>query len=440
VLPAQICLYAVWRGNRQWWLFAVWGLLIGLAGLTKGPYVLAILATTAIAMWLLSPSPVGGGSGWGPWNRRQNQDNDTAQGPLLSPPPEGEGAPSWLHWTIRVILVLAGIAAVIAPWLIAMERRIPGYTINTIWSEVIVRAGKPQEGHSGPPGYYLLTIWGTYFPWSLLLPLSLVYAWRHRRIPQIRFALAAVVGPWVVMEIVQTKLPHYLLPVYPFLAFLSADALVRCIRRGRGDLHDRPWDIATCVWAIIVTLLGTAPWLSIFFYDITSPWTIAGLALLTLSAVVCGWGTHHFFARRRPARAAACMGVSFAAFVAVAYGIYLPHASFLRLGEETGERLRSYGATEPGEVVMVDFKEPSVAFYQGGTIREADEGFWLTTPRADWPAWMVLTRDAWARTPAEFKDQWDVTETLHGLAYADGGRDVLVMIVRKRPETSPNPR
>ena len=59
---------------------------------------------------------------------------------------------------------------------------------------MIDRSTNPQEGHSGPPGYYLLTIWAMFFPWSLLLPAALVTAWRNRRLPWVRFSLAAVIG------------------------------------------------------------------------------------------------------------------------------------------------------------------------------------------------------------------------------------------------------
>ena len=77
-------------------------------------------------------------------------------------------------------LAIAIAAAIVAPWLIAIERRLPGYTIRTLTSEVFERIRTPQEGHKGPPGYYLLTIWITYFPWSLLLPATMFHAWRNR--------------------------------------------------------------------------------------------------------------------------------------------------------------------------------------------------------------------------------------------------------------------
>lgn len=115
------------------------------------------------------------------------------------------------------------------------DQRASDFLQTTVKHDVFTRILKPIEGHSGPPGFHFVTVWGTYLPWSLLLPLTIVTARKNRCMPTTRFALAAAVGPWVMMELVQTKLPHYILPIFPPLAFLTADALVRSVRQhGRG--------------------------------------------------------------------------------------------------------------------------------------------------------------------------------------------------------------
>ena len=101
---------------------------------------------------------------------------------------------------------------------------------TSISHDVVNRVRSGLENHTGPPGYYLATIWPFFLPWSLLLPLAAVVAWKNRRLPVVRFAMAAVLGPWLMFEIVRTKLPHYMLPTYPWLALLVADAIVRCLR------------------------------------------------------------------------------------------------------------------------------------------------------------------------------------------------------------------
>ncbi len=115
--------------------------------------------------------------------------------------------------------------------MILVEKRHPGFISTALNHEIKDRAASGLKGHKGPPGYYLVSIWPTFLPWSLVLPLAFVMGWKNRRDPRIRFALAAVIGPWVMFEAVQTKLPHYLLPCFPPLAFLAADAILRSLRR-----------------------------------------------------------------------------------------------------------------------------------------------------------------------------------------------------------------
>ena len=46
--------------------------------------------------------------------------------------------------------------------------------------------------------------------------------WSTRREPAVRFLLAWLFPSWIVFELVATKLPHYVLPLYPAIAILLA--------------------------------------------------------------------------------------------------------------------------------------------------------------------------------------------------------------------------
>jgi 4-amino-4-deoxy-L-arabinose transferase-like glycosyltransferase len=61
-----------------------------------------------------------------------------------------------------------------------------------------------------------------------------------------------------VLELVPTKLPHYVLPLYPALALLSAKALVAASEEGMAGL--RPWfrPVFPALWAIVGLTLGVA--------------------------------------------------------------------------------------------------------------------------------------------------------------------------------------
>jgi 4-amino-4-deoxy-L-arabinose transferase-like glycosyltransferase len=339
---AQICLYAIWRGHFTWPITFVVGLAVGFGLLTKGPVVLGVMGMTLLALLIMR---------WIDPLQQADPDVNVRLGYSK-------------HLLVKSIIAGLLAIAVLLPWLYAIEQRLPGYTLRTLRTEVFNRAATAQEGHKGPPGYYLLTIWGTFLPWSLLLPATLVYAWKNRRQPRIRFAFAAVVGPWIMFEIVATKLPHYLLPVFPALAFLTAEMLLEKSRSLRT-------------------------------------WLRAGMAMLMA--------------------------------VTALYALVLPHVRQLRISPRVADILIDQNATHPGDAIMIDYKEPSLAFYQGGTIREQrDKNFLQNTPSSDWPRWIVLTREIWDAWPQAIKDQLQIVGDVNGLNYADGWRKEDVIVLRKR--------
>ena len=89
------------------------------------------------------------------------------------------------------------------------------------------RSFQGQETHGAPPGYYLLLFWLTFWPAAPLAAMAAPAVWRQRREPAARFLLAWLVPSWIVFELVVTKLPHYVLPLYPAIAILIARAIER---------------------------------------------------------------------------------------------------------------------------------------------------------------------------------------------------------------------
>lgn len=93
--------------------------------------------------------------------------------------------------------------------------------------ETLGRSLEPREGHTGPPGYHMAFALVLFWPGILGLPLALRDAVGRalRRRPVECVLLVWVLGIWVVVELVATKLPHYLLPAYPAMALLAGRAL-----------------------------------------------------------------------------------------------------------------------------------------------------------------------------------------------------------------------
>ena len=78
--------------------------------------------------------------------------------------------------------------------------------------------------------------------------------WAARREPGAKFLLAWIVPTWIVFELVVTKLPHYVLPLYPAIAILIAgvvDARVlpsRSLARAGHDLVVHPAGGGSACW------------------------------------------------------------------------------------------------------------------------------------------------------------------------------------------------
>lgn len=94
---------------------------------------------------------------------------------------------------------------------------------------VLQRSLHPMESH-GLPGvagylaalpFYFLTTFFSFLPWCLYLPLCLKRLWLRRESAE-NYLLGPILIVFFVFTIIQTKLPHYVLPAYPMLATLVA--------------------------------------------------------------------------------------------------------------------------------------------------------------------------------------------------------------------------
>ena len=410
VTIAQMCLYAILRGRGNWPVVVTMSVAIGLAGLTKGPVVLGVMTMTLIALAIFR------GMGFQPMSSSRDQQHGLKTR------------------AAKLVVAIFIVAAVVGPWMWLVERRAPGFVSDSLSHDVVRRTLEPLEQHKGPPGYYLLTIWGTFFPWSVLLPLAFVVAWRHRDEPRIRFALAAVIGPWLMFELVQTKLPHYLLPTFPALAFLTADAITRCLRGEHDDLVTKGTRGAVVVWGVIGIVIAAAPWAVPMKFDpplLLAMLVFTPVAGVYVTVVICA------FLAKRPRLGLLAMGVGMFPVMAILWGLYLPNASFLRLSGDLAQILKANGAgprqTKPGDILMIGYKEPAVAFHQGGTAREQrDNDFLAKTPHAQWPRFLVIRDDDWQATPAEIRDQFEVLGSVRSIAYAARGKTWTVWVVRRK--------
>lgn len=326
LVGAQFCLWELGqRPSRR--LAAGFWTLMALATLTKGPVGAALIATSGLVSW------------W--W-----------------------GGPTACWRRLRWRWGLAGFVVLVAPWLVAIGVATQGEFFRfAIGQQVVNRVATGMEKHTGFPGYYLVTTLGTFHPWSAFLPAAIFGAWtRRREHPLFGFLLGWVVGPFILLECVRTKLVHYYLPAIPACALL-ASWLIAVVVKDQVNL--RRWPLGR----VAVGLLG---WTAVTFLGVF----IAGAVMLPTSlrgpllflAVVLVSGTLYFLARILDGSTERAVGGLVATWAVLMFAVgawLLPAAEPYRTPRIVGERLAALAKDRSAQPVLHSYQEPSVVYAYG---------------------------------------------------------------------------
>ena len=302
---------------------------IGIAGLVKGPVVpaLALLAAGALAImdrraaWLADLRPA---------------------------------------WGVPLAI------AIVAPWLVLVSSATEGAFLGeAIRSDLLPKLIGGQESHGAPPGYYAALLAVTAWPASLFIPLGVVAAGIGWRTPAFRFALAWVVPGWLMFELVPTKLPHYVMPLYPMLVLLAAHAAwMGLAARGAWRWAMGAWVVLWAAVGLVLGGLGIAA--GIAFAD--GPSVPAALATVAAVAMVATT----LVALRRDRTRAMTLPVAGAVLVfGLLFALVLPRLDGLWLGRSTADLLAREGVPA-GRVVTVGYSEPSLVFLAGAAVGFTD--------------------------------------------------------------------
>ncbi len=260
----------------------------------------------------------------------------------------------------------AGLAMlVIAPWFIAIGIDTHGAFFNdAVGGDMLGKVAGAREGHGAPPGTYLVAALLTLWP---LAPLAIVAApavWRARGEDAVAFLLAWLIPSWLVFEAVPTKLPHYVLPLYPAIALLVAFAA----QRG-SLLFEGRWRRLALIFlpmpAVIIAL--AIPYATLLYGDRAD---IAG-ALLAAAAAGCAFLATLAFARRHfEEGVAGILAASFLLFIG-AYGFAIPGLKALSLSPRLVASLAKSPCV-PESLATAGFNEPSLVFLTRSDLRLTD--------------------------------------------------------------------
>ncbi len=312
----------------RWKLLAIFWTMLAVGILIKGPIILMVVGLTIVTLAITDRSV------------------------------------AWLR-ALRPLAGAAWMFLLILPWFAAIYTRVGSEFFTTAINEdMMAKVVSAREFHGGPPGLYLLLFFLTFFPASALAFVAFPAVWATRREPVQRFLLAWLVPSWIVFELTITKLPHHVLPLYPAIAILIANALEMKVQSSRRWLaRGVVW------WFVLPTVISTAVIISVAVTDgrlalLVSPFLVA--------SAVFGFLAWRFYISEGAERA---FGYATASSLLVAFSVYTvitPSLVQLFPSVTLAAVLRQADCAHPA-VASAGYEEPSLVFLAGTSTYLTDD-------------------------------------------------------------------
>jgi 4-amino-4-deoxy-L-arabinose transferase-like glycosyltransferase len=326
-LAAIVCLWRISTQGATIGRAALFWMCLGLGILSKGPAILVFVGAFGLAL------------------------------PIQNPKSKIQNLPAF--WLASPLCLL-----VAAPWYVYVAQH-AGETFaqQFLWFEVTARVVGAPHGHAGPPGYYVAISLAGWLPWTALVPGAILEAWRSRKTDaKLCFLLLWLGLPWLLLELLPSKLPHYILPCYVPLAIL----LGRMWDVGLDRPVTRPQRVALGLWGGVMELVGMALIAAAIVWR-AATWSLAlgaaGAVLMIGFAFV--WRSMRVHQLRGMWTRAAGTAVAFQVLVGA---WLLPSLEPHRLSRQIAERASALG--DPAtEVLVCGYTEPSLFFYLTRTAR-----------------------------------------------------------------------
>lgn len=361
-------------------------------------------------------------------------------------------ARDWALW--RRLHVGAGLAlflAITAPWFIWISLRNPEFFHFFFIHEHFERFLTKTHSRYQPPWYFFPMLLVGMLPWTLLLFGALARAARGDGAGGFRprlFLLVWCVFVFAFFSASSSKLPSYILPIFPALALLTADYAMRLSPRAL-TWHAAPYiavGAMTMLVAAQVVRLASAE-VPVALYQAYVPWLVVAGGVLSAGAVLAVL----FAVRNRPALALIALaggGLGCAQLILTGHDSLAPANSSYYLARQ----IRPY--LKPGiPFYSLGIYEQTLPFYIKRTVT-------LVEARDELGFGIAQEPQKFVRDYEEFARRWQAhPEALaimhpnslawfdrHGVPYEIIGRDTRRAVVRKpgaatvAPPSVPAPR
>jgi 4-amino-4-deoxy-L-arabinose transferase-like glycosyltransferase len=262
----------------------------------------------------------------------------------------------WLSG-LRPVAGVLWLCLLALPWFLAIVSRSgSNFFAESVGHDLMSKVVSVQEAHGAPPGSYYVLFWVTFWPGATLAAMAAPSIWVARREKGAKFLLCWIVPAWIVLELVITKLPHYVLPLYPAIAILISGVVdPHVLSRNRWLTRGASW------WFVLPVLLGvgTVVVLVTFGRQLGLPaWPFAAAAMIF--GLWAWWlyhadGAEHSLLRAMVASVLLAMAIY--AFIIPSLGTAFPSAALARIVSEAN--------CKPAMVATAGYQEPSLVFLLG---------------------------------------------------------------------------
>lgn len=341
----------------------------------------------------------------------------------------------WLKAT-RPLSGIVLVLLVVAPWVLAIGVKSHWqFFQQSLGQDFATKLQGGQESHGFPPGYFLLALTPSFWPAILFILPGFATAIHRHAEPAFRFLLMWT-ATWLAFELVPTKLPHYVLPIYPALAIMAASWAM-------APRSDSLWArLAAWVAPVQFLLMGLALAyaFAIFLPARFSPepffWVFGPALLLvglTIGAVIA------YFRGLTLWAALLALAAPVVLYPALTAGVG-PHLSTLWVSPRAAELVQKLSHPGDAPPKLAGYLEPSLVFLLGTKTRQTDGHGAADGGVAEGGLALVEDREAaaFASRLAELEAQASEVGSLDGLNYSNG-RKVHIRIWRVAPATETPP-
>lgn len=278
-------------------------------------------------------------------------------------------------WSMRPLTAAAAILAVAGPWYAWVGLRTDGAWLEGFFGvHNFGRFLNAMEHHRGPFFYYLIAVCIGFFPWTVFLtPAARLLIRRtgsRHRWSRSYLLLSCWVGVYLVFfSLAKTKLPNYIVPIYPALALLTGAWLDFWLRRPglviRRDLR--------AAW-ITLTLIGLGISVGLPIAAgkfLGGDWTLGLAGLPLVLGALAAW---RLAERGPPHRAAIALAASCIVFCATLFGWGAVRVDRRQNSAEFATTIREHASGAVPVIRSFGYYRPSLVFYSRQPVRQ------FTTP------------------------------------------------------------